>query len=65
MSHEIMRKNDFTFASGHVIVIMSGPFGCSIGSLNIAAGKDNNEPMIETASVLGAWKNTESVCISR
>lgn len=49
-----MHKNDITFASGHVMVTMSGPLGCNIGSLIIAAGKDNNEPMMETASVLGA-----------
>lgn len=49
-----MHNDSITFASGHVIVTMSGPFGCSMGSLTIAGGKDNNEPIIETASVLGA-----------
>jgi len=51
---KIMCNNSITFASGHVIVTISGPFGCNMGSLIIATGKDNNEPIIETASVLGA-----------
>lgn len=49
-----MHNDCITFASGHVIVPMSGPFGCNMGNLTVAAGKDNNEPIIETASVLGA-----------
>jgi len=36
------------------MVAISGPFGCNIGNLIIVTGKDNNEPIIETASVLGA-----------
>jgi len=49
-----MYNNSITFASGHVIVTISGPFGCNMGNLIIGTGKDNNEPIIETASVLGA-----------
>lgn len=44
-----------TFASGHVIVTISAAVGCNTGNLTGVVGKDSNDPIIETASVLGAY----------
>lgn len=43
-----------TFASGHVIVTISVAVGCNTGNLIVVAGNDSNDPIIDTASVLGA-----------
>lgn len=37
------------------MVTISFAVGCNTGNLTVVAGKDSNDPIIETASVLGAY----------
>lgn len=40
------------------MVTISVAVGCKTGNLTAVAGSDNNDPIIETASVLGAYDST-------